>query len=173
MNDDIQIDFLSAKDIPIITDAFNSVGWNKSIALFEQYLQEAESGNRVIWAARINSQVAGYITLAWNSEYKSFKDQNIPEIMDLNVLPSFRKRGVASKLLNAAENEAATKSNIVGIGVGLYEGKDGGYGPAQTLYVKRGYIPDGKGITYNYQPVIPGESYPIDDNLLLWFTKRL
>jgi hypothetical protein len=36
-------------------------------------------------------------------------------------------------------------SESVGIGVGLYLD----YGVAQTMYVKRGYIPDGKGICKN------------------------
>ncbi len=81
--------------------------------------------------------------------------------------------GIGSKLLDVAEKEALTKSQIVGIGVGLYAGTDGGYGPAQKLYVKRGYIPDGKGVTYHYEPVTPGQSYPLDDDLVLWFTKNL
>jgi hypothetical protein len=76
-------------------------------------------------------------------------------------------------LLDCAEKEALTKSQIIGIGVGLYAGADGGYGAAQRLYIKRGYIPDGKGITYNYEPTIPGNSYPLDDDLVLWFTKKL
>lgn len=81
--------------------------------------------------------------------------------------------GIGSLLLDTAEKAAATKSEVVGIGVGLYAGADGGYGAAQRLYVKRGYIPDGKGVTYNYQPAIPGNSYPLDDDLVLWFTKKL
>jgi GNAT superfamily N-acetyltransferase len=93
--------------------------------------------------------------------------------MDLNVLPQFRKIGIGSLLLDTAEKEAATKSDIIGIGVGLYTGQDGGYGSAQRLYVKRGYIPDGKGVTHNGQPTIPGNSYPFDDDLVLWFTKKL
>ena len=52
-------------------------------------------------------------------------------------------------------------------------GAVGGYGAAQRLYIKRGYIPDGKGVTYNYEPTIPGNSYPLDDELVLWFTKKL
>jgi hypothetical protein len=84
--------------------------------------------------------------------------------MDLNVMPDFRKRGIGSLLLDTAEKEAATKSEVVGIGVRLYAGEDGGYGAAQRLYVKRGYIPDGKGVTYNYQPTIPGNSYPLDND---------
>jgi hypothetical protein len=61
----------------------------------------------------------------------------------------------------------------IATGVGLYAGADCGYGPAQRLYIKRGYIPDGKGVTYNYEPTIPGNSHPLDDDLVLWFTKKL
>ena len=87
--------------------------------------------------------------------------------MDLNVLPAFRKAGVASTLLNYAEEAAFKKSDIIGIGVGLYPD----YGAAQRLYVKRAYFPNGLGVTYNYQPVTPGKQYPLDDDLVLWFTK--
>ena len=37
----------------------------------------------------------------------------------------------------------------------------------------KGYIPEGKGVTYNYDHTIPGNSYPLDDDLVLWFTKKL
>ncbi len=136
-------------------------------------MKEAELGERLVWVAFVQDQFAGYVTLRWQSEYPSFKNQKIPEIMDLNVLPTFRKMGVGSQLLDLAEKQAATKSGTVGIGVGLYAGEDGGYGAAQRLYVKRGYIPDGKGVTYNYQPTIPGNNYKLDDELVLWFTKKL
>jgi GNAT superfamily N-acetyltransferase len=109
--------------------------------------------------------------LKWVSHYASFAHANIPEIMDLNVLPPFRKAGIGSLLLNHAEKAAATKSDIVGLGVGLYGGPDGGYGAAQKLYVNRGYIPDGKGVAYNYQDAIPGNNYPLDDNLCYGLSK--
>jgi hypothetical protein len=57
----------------------------------------------------------------------------------------------------------------VGIGVGLY--KD--YGFAQKLYVRIGYIPDGNGVTYKYQPATSGDSCPVDDDLIIWFKKDL
>ena len=164
---------LIKEDIVAISEAFNQIGWNKPASIFEAYLKEQEAGERLVWVAHFKGEFAGYVTLKWQSQYSSFKAQSIPEIMDLNVLPSFRKMGIGSLLLDCAEKEAATKSQIIGIGVGLYAGADGGYGAAQRLYVKRGYIPDGKGITYNYQPAIPGNSYPLDDDLILWFTKKL
>jgi len=163
----------SASDIPIIVDAFGRANWPKPAAIFETYLQEQLTGARLVWVAYVNDQFAGYVTLNWQSQYESFAAARIPEIMDLNVLPPFRKVGVGSLLLDTAEKEAATRSKVVGIGVGLYAGEDGGYGAAQRLYVKRGYIPDGKGVTYNYDHTIPGNTYLLDDDLVLWFTKRL
>lgn len=88
--------------------------------------------------------------------------------MDLNVLPPFRRHGIGTELLDAAEREASTRSDQVGLGVGLYSN----YGNAQRLYVKRGYIPDGRGITRGYEMLEPGTMVCVDDTLLLWFTKR-
>lgn len=170
---DVFIRPLSKEDVSIITEAFNSIGWNKPASLFEGYLKEAEAGERFISVAFVHNCFAGYITLKWQSLYPPFKEQDIPEIMDLNVIPHARKKGIGTMLLDITEKEAETKSDTIGIGVGLYAGEDGGYGSAQRLYVKRGYIPDGKGVTYSYQPTIPGNSYPLDDDLVLWFTKKL
>ena len=93
--------------------------------------------------------------------------------MDLNVLPSFRLNGIATSLIAELERVASNKCRQIGIGVGLYAGNDGGYGAAQKLYVKLGYIPNGQGVTYRYEPVTPGQVYPIDDELILWLTKIL
>jgi GNAT superfamily N-acetyltransferase len=127
----------------------------------------------LVWVAYIEKQLAGYVTLTWHSRYKQFALKKIPEIMDLNVLPQFRGIGIGSKLLNIAEKEASTKSNIIGVGVGLYGGNDGGYGPAQIMYIKHGYIPDGSGVTYKYNHAIPGNNFPLDDDLVLWLRKCL
>ncbi len=164
---------LTETDIPQIVEAFYTIHWDKPASLFKRYLQEQESGERLVWLALKQELPAGYITLKWQSLYPPFHDQNIPEIVDLNVLPPFRRCGIGSLLLDKAETEAATQSDQVGIGVGLYAGEDGGYGAAQRLYVKRGYVPDGRGVTYHYQPTVPGKSYPLDDDLVLWLTKEL
>lgn len=52
---------------------------------------------------------------------------------------------------------------------GLYQS----YGSAQQLYIEMGYQPDGQEITYHSDSVIPVESYPVDDELLLWLTKSI
>ncbi len=164
----LKISHLKRDDIPGIVDAFKQSNWTeKPAAIFEKYFDEQIKKERLVWLAYSDNQFCGYVTLKWKSEYKPFVQANTPEIMDLNVLPTFRKTGVASTLLNYAEEAAFKKSDIIGIGVGLYPD----YGAAQRLYVKRGYVPNGLGVTYNYQPVTPGKQYSLDDDLVLWFTK--
>jgi len=47
------------------------------------------------------------------------------------------------------------------------------YTPRKLKLLDLGYLPDGYGVTYNYQSVIPGDSAPLDDDLVLWFTKNI
>ncbi len=164
-----QIKLFKEQDIQLIVNHFAEHNWHKPVTTFDKYWQEQIQGERIVWLAFYDDHFAGYITLKWNSLYPSFKEQEVPEIMDLNVLPPFRNKGVGTLLMDIAEQEVAKSQNTVGIGFGLYDG----YGSAQKLYIARGYIPDGLGITYNYARVKPGTKIPLDDDLVLWFTKKL
>ena len=178
----MNIRLLEKTDIAVIVNSFKESGWQiEPSSTFEQYLDDGQQDKRVCLVAfvacrseaatqrRVNEKFAGYVTLKWQSDYKSFVKDKIPEISDLNVLPSFRNKGVGSALIDKCEKYAAKRSNIVGIAVGLYPD----YGSAQRLYIKRGYLPDGRGATYNSEYVTPGKEYPLDDDMVLWFTKNL
>ena len=161
---------LTQNDVPVLVEAFKAIGWhNKSQELFEEYLAEQNEGKRSVWVAYTGNEIAGYVTLRWQSLYAPFRTQHIPEINDLNVLPNFRNQGIGTRLVATCENEAKKRSKIIGIGVGIYTD----YGAAQRLYVKLGYIPDGRGVTYDYATPKPGSSVALDDDLTLWFTKEL
>lgn len=169
----ITIESFTESHIPVIAEAFAHHNWPKPRATFEGYLKDQTEGKRVVWIAHQGDQFAGYVTLLWGSLYKPFRDSETPEIVDLNVLPPFRKCGIGSLLLDAAEQEAFLRCDSVGLGMGLYGGPDGGYGPAQKLYIKRGYVPDGRGVTSNYKVATPGDSVPLDDDLVLWLMKSV
>lgn len=161
------IRLLTHSEIPAIVHAFADAGWHKPASTFESYLLEQEKNERIVWLAFQQNIFAGYVTLKWCSAYPHFNQKNIPEINDLNVLPQFRRQGIASKLLDIAEEKAKQTHSTIGLGVGLYAD----YGSAQRLYIKRRYIPDGKGITYQYELVPPGNLIRVDDDLVLWFVK--
>ncbi|WP_286344182.1 GNAT family N-acetyltransferase [Frondihabitans sucicola] len=149
--------------------AFFELGWNKPRSQFDTYLEEYRSGERHVLVVDVEGAFAGYVTLVWTSRYEPFAAAGIPEVSDLNVLPGFRRHGLGNALLDAAEALAGTRSDVVGLGVGLLAD----YGPAQRIYVRRGYVPDGRGIMYDEQPVGYAEHIPIDDDATLKFTLAL
>ena len=166
---DLAIRPLNEHDPYVISAAFARMGWNKSEAQYRQYLTEQLAGTRTCFIAIVDGQFAGYVTVNWRPSYPGFSEWNIPEIQDLNVLRQFRRQGIATRLLDLAEAEVARGSGIVGIGVGLHPG----YNVAQRLYVTRGYVPDGRGVTYKDHYMEEGASVVLDDDLVLHFTKQL
>jgi ribosomal protein S18 acetylase RimI-like enzyme len=163
MNEKLEIRMLLSSDIQLISDAFSET------SLYDKYLKEQERGQRAVLVAFADSQIVGYLTVVWESEYPPFREKNIPEIKDLRVLFQFRRRRIASRLLDRAEEMISARSNLAGIGVGLYSH----YGPAQRLYTLRGHIPDGNGLCYENTPVAPGGSVRVDDELTLQLVKPL
>ena len=163
----ITIKLLEVQDIAVVTAAFKNSIWNASVSLLERYLAEQERGERTVITAYTDGDFAGYVTIKWRSDYPPFAEKGIPEINDLRVLPAFRRRGVATALVDEAEKQIFKWLPIAGIGVGLYAG----YGTAQRMYVLRGYVPDGLGVFYKEQHVKPGQELTVDDDLVLYFTK--
>ena len=166
MNTTIRL--LEIQDIQLISLSFTTIGWNKPTSLYEGYLAEQDRGERVVLVAYSDNDFTGYVTIVWQSYYPPFAEEGIPEINDLNVLPDFRRRGIASALLDEAERRIFERSRIAGIGVGMHAG----YGAAQRMYALRGYVPDGLGLSYKGQPVEHGQQVPVDDDLLLYLTKE-
>ncbi|HEX6482654.1 MAG TPA: GNAT family N-acetyltransferase [Ktedonobacteraceae bacterium] len=94
------------------------------------------SGHAETFLAWVDGRLAGYLTLCWESNNPLFRQRNIPLIHHLGVFPQFQRQGIASGLMDAAEQLIATRATQAGITVGLFDE----YGPAQRLYAKRGYL---------------------------------
>ena len=172
-----QIRLLQKSDCPIITAAFTAIGWDKPQSQYERYVAQQTSGDRKVYVAEVDGEFAGYGCVVWVSGYEHFRDAGIPEIVDLNVLPQFRRNGIASMIMDTAEAAIAERAAklrpgepvIAGIGVGLYPD----YGPAQRMYVRRGYVPDARGVAYDGTVLDPMAETVNDDSLNLHLTKRL
>ena len=163
------IRLLENEDIPQIAEAFATLGWNKPASQYERYMKEQTQEMRVVYVAFVDGIFAGYLTICWSSTYEPFYSQSIPEIVDFNVLPEFRRQGIGTELMNKAESEIAKRHHIAGIGVGMTPD----YGEAQRLYILRGYIPDGRGLYYKNHQTSYGEQVLMDDDLVLYFMKEL
>ena len=136
---------------------------------FEACCEAQARGELVLLVARTGEQLHGYLKVVWRPDYPPFRDGNIPEIQDLNVVPASRRQGVATRLMDAAERLVAERSPVIGIGFGLHPG----YGAAQRMYVLRGYVPDAQPLTYEDKFVTEGQQVRLDDALVLHLTKHL
>jgi GNAT superfamily N-acetyltransferase len=164
-----EIHWLQAADIQPIAAAFAALGWDKPASQYERYLAEQQAGKRVVLVAELAGIFAGYLTIVWQSHYQPFRWAGIPEIVDFNVLPQCRRQRIGTQLMDAAEHLIAARAPVAGIGVGL----TADYAAAHLLYLRRGYLPDGRGIAHAGRPLQYGETITLNDDQALYFTKQV
>ena len=168
-DEDVLIRDMVTADAQIITDEEIARGWHQSIEKYENRLRDRDAGKCVSLAAEYRGRVAGYINVYPASQWGAFGNRGLPEIVDFGVLEKYRRRGIGAKLMDAAEQIAAGYSDTVYLGVGLHSG----YGSAQRMYVKRGYIPDGSGAWYKDRVCEPYAACENGDELVLYLSKKL
>ena len=156
-------------DAQIITDGEIEQGWQATVDKYLTRLEHQQEGKAVCLAAEYCGNVAGYINVYPDVKTGPFGGQGLPEIVDFGVLEKYRCNGIGSKLMDVAEEIAARYADTVYLGVGLYSS----YGSAQRMYNKRGYILDGTGVWYGRSQCDPYENYCVDDDMVIYLTKKL
>lgn len=168
MNESVYIRQMTGTDVDVVYSVFTKHNIRKSQEYIMKCWRENETGERITLLAYYNGEFAGSLHLLTRSSYPYFAESGIPEINDINVIEPLRRRGIGSTLMDAIEQIAFDKYGKVGLGVGMYFH----YGPAQRLYAKRGYVPDGRGLMYKDEVVMPGTTVLVDDELILYMTKE-
>jgi GNAT superfamily N-acetyltransferase len=145
-------------------------------AFFSGDREEAErnfeghaEGNSSTLLGYENDELVGILTLRWQSHYPPFRDAGIPLIQNIEIRWERRGQGLGNVLMEHAERYAAQRVPRIGICVGIFDA----YGPAQRLYVRRGFIPDGRGVCRDHTPLREGDTLRIGHDLLLWLVKEL
>ena len=157
-------------DINMLTEISALQGVTHESAYFERCFAAQAEEKREIFLAVIEERPTGYVILNKVPRYTLFRRLAIPEIQDLNVVPEHRQRGIATALVSFCEEVVRQDGfDHVGIGVGLHAR----FGPAQRLYIKLGYVPDGHGVVYDREGVAAGSLHPVDDELCLMMVKAL
>ncbi|WP_067139709.1 GNAT family N-acetyltransferase [Oceanivirga salmonicida] len=151
-----------------INENFIKQGWGSRKDILNKYLDEQQSGKRIVLVYEENNEIKGYITLIISPTKGPFSLTNIPEISDFNVFKEYQGKGIGQKLLDNIINRSKKISDLVGIGVGLHAG----YGTAQRMYIRNGFIPDGNGVYYKGEILEPYTECINDDDLVLYFIKK-
>jgi predicted N-acetyltransferase YhbS len=156
------------EDIQHISNMFTKQGWDSREKVLSNYLEEQTLGTRIVLVAELENHITGYVTLIKVTTHGPFSGK-FPEVVDFNIFETYQKLGIGNKLLDSIEKEAKTFSDIITIGVGMHKG----YGSAQRMYVKRGYIPDGTGLWYNNKNLEMNETCINNDELAIYLSKAL
>ncbi|ORO45200.1 GNAT family N-acetyltransferase [Streptococcus oralis] len=155
-------------DTEHLSQGFINQGWLGREEILDRYFLEQECGEREVLVAEVEGALAGYITILPCAKQGPFAEI-YPDLSDFNVFEPFQNQGIGNLLLEEAEKRVKLISDKVTLGVGLHSG----YGPAQRLYIKRGYIPDGSGVWYqNHRPAMDATCEDIGD-LVLYLSKDL
>ena len=155
----IMIRDMADYDASVITEEERKQGWNATIDKYRLRLKDQAEGRAISLIAEYCGNAAGYINVYPDSGQGAFAGKGYPEIVDFGVLEKYRR----------LESIAAEYGDVVYLGVGLHNG----YGSAQRMYIKRGYIPDGTGVWYGEKICEPYTECCNDDDLILYLSKRL
>lgn len=159
---------MQTSDVKELSQGFINQGWPGREEILARYFLEQECGEREVLVAEVKGALAGYITILPCAKQGPFAEI-YPELSDFNVFEPFQNQGIGNLLMEEAEKRVKLISDKVTLGVGFHSG----YGPAQRLYIKRGYIPDGSGVWYqNHRPAMDATCEDIGD-LVLYLSKDL
>ena len=159
---------MQTSDVKELSQGFINQGWPGREEILARYFLEQECGEREVLVAEVGGALAGYVTILPCAKQGPFAEI-YPELSDFNVFEPFQNQGIGNLLLEEAEKQVRLISDKVTLGVGLHSG----YGPAQRLYIKRGYIPDGTGVWYqNHQLAMNAVCEDIGE-LVLYLSKNL
>ena len=153
---------------PIVLEEM-AQGWGDNTGKLQMRMAHEASGKCITLCAVYEGRPVGYVFVYPEAKDGAFGGTGLPEIVDFAVAEKFRCKGIGSKLMDAAEKIAARYADTVYLGVGLHSG----YGSAQRMYIKRGYIPDGSGVWYGEKVCTPYTPCVNDDGLILYLSKRL
>lgn len=146
-----------------------ALGYGDEENRFPGRVKDAADGKCVAFAALVDGVPAGYVCVYWAAERGPFAGSGVPGIEDFGVLLPRRRMGVGNRLMEAAEKVASGHCDRVWLAVGLHHW----YGPAQRLYGKRGFVPDGSGVWYGDRVADSGMIVCNDDDLNLYLVKEL
>lgn len=168
-NERITVRDMRMDDALSLFEAEKALGYGDPENRFPGRVKDAADGKCVALVAEADGLPVGYVCVYWEPDHGPFSGTRVPEIHDFGVLSTHRRLGAGSLLMEAAETIAAGRSDRVWLAVGLHHW----YGPAQRLYGRRGFIPDGSGVWYG-NSVCPAYAACVnDDELNLYLVKKL
>ncbi|MBO4697193.1 MAG: GNAT family N-acetyltransferase [Lachnospiraceae bacterium] len=159
---------MTYEDIPLICKAEHDESDSNAMYL-KNHMVNQENKKCAAFIALYDDRIAGHVFLYYECRWGGLKNRGLPSAVDLAVYEPYRRKGIATALMDAAEDEARNFRSKIYLDVCM----NSDYGPAQRFYVKRGYVPDGAGVYYEGEVLGLNAPCRNDDELSLCLVKEL
>ena len=166
--DHIKICVMREEDIPPICKAENDESENQ-ISYLKRQIANQEKQECSALLALYDDEPAGYVFVYYRCRWGGLANCELPGVVDLFVFEKYRRKKIATLLMDIAERIAKEFSDKVYLDVCL----NSEYGAAQRFYIMRGYVPDGKGLYYQEKVCEVNAVCKNDDELTLCLVKEL
>lgn len=168
MDNQIVIRKMTYEDIPLICKAENDES-ESNVAYLRNHMENQENRKCSAFLALYDNQIAGHAFLYYECKWGGLQNLGLPSVVDLAVYEAYRRKGIATALMDYAEEEARGIHARIYLDVCL----NSDYGPAQRFYIKRGYVPDGAGVYFEGKVLGLNAPCRNDDELTLCLVKEL
>lgn len=169
IDEKIRIRSMELNEPQITSYPYTFLGKQSIINNYFNYCRVQEKGKTYIFSAEYDGKIVGYSKLKTQSTTGPFAGKSIPEIVDFTVFLEYQGRGFGNKILDVTEQAASKISNTISICIGLHQG----YGAAQRIYARRGYIPDGSGVWFMGTPLEKYKNCCNNNELVIYLSKEL
>jgi len=166
----MELKLIEREGIPQAVRQVAGAFFSGDTAQAERHFQGHADGTSTTLLGCLEGELVGILTIRWEPRYPPFRQGGIPLIQHIEVRWERRGQGIGGELMEEAERLIRARGfRRAGICVGLFDA----YGPAQRLYARRGYVPDGRGVCRGHDPLHLGDWVRVDHDLLLWLVKDL
>ena len=147
------------------------IGWvSDGAAEARAYLADHAEPEGASLIAVHGDDVAGYAAILWESNFDGFRDRGIPLVHQLAVAGPLRRQGVATLLMDAAEQLACERGVTrwaLRSACSTSTARPSGCTGSAAMFLTAGAYPRAQ------RPVGKGMQVTMDDDLIMWLTKEL
>lgn len=105
-DDELTIRSMEEGDAQVFFDEYTAQGWHPEISTYQTRLKDQAEGKCVAFTAVYRGHPAGSVYLYLTVKEGPFKEKGWPMIVDFSVLEKYQKKGIGSRLMDAAEKAA-------------------------------------------------------------------
>ena len=108
---EVHIEQVASTDLAEVIQLFTAQVYPRQPEEAYHHFAGHAEGQADTFLASVAGELVGYLTIRWHSNNPQFHQHNIPLIHHLAVFPQFQRQGIASRLMERADDRDTRKES--------------------------------------------------------------